>query len=198
MNMLEMVRAVMLDNGLGEPTALNTGGPSDAGTAERIIEREAQTVLLEDAWAFNVKGKLALTPDGSSHIQVPDGTLIIDVDDADMWKNVRQVGDRLYDFDNNTDEFDQDVSIMVTLRYGPECFPMHMKQYLVARASRAMAAFRKDSARFNYLQGLERDAFIRARQVENDLQDVNITNTDGVQGAAGHIDRLSGGSPWVA
>lgn len=177
MTRLEMVKKIMRDNGLAEPPSLDSNGASDAAMAERLLDDEALLTLAEDCWGFNERYDVTLDPDANDHITVPDGSLVVDVYGGDEWKNVRQLGERLYDFDNDTDEFEEDVKIRVTLRYKVECFPFHIKQYAVARASRALAAFRKDSARFGYLQQLERDARIRALQVEGDIADHNVNKT---------------------
>lgn len=192
MTQLEMVKKIMRDNGLAEPPSLDTNGASDAAMAERLLEDEALLTLAEDCWGFNHKYDVTLEPDANDHLVVPDGTMVIDVHGSDEWRNVRQLGERLYDFDDNTDEFDADVKIRVTLRYKPSCFPFHIKQYAVARASRAFAAYRKDSARFGYLQQLERDARIRALQVEGDIADHNILNTQDSLRATGVIHHHQG------
>ena len=134
MTKLEMVQEVIRRLTGRTPPALDTGGASDAANAERVLIDNARRAATQ-GWAFNTKETLTLTPNGSGNIVMPSGTLWINTDGLDTYKNYVQIGDKLYDKTNNTYVFDQDVSVTVRLRYDPECFPEHIQHWLVSKTA---------------------------------------------------------------
>lgn len=111
----------------------------------------------------------------TNQIVVPDGCLDIDTTGADSWKDLVQLGDHLYDRDNNTDQFDASVKCQYTLRYGFACLPYKLQQYIVAKAT--VAFYERFPARQNTILGRlmehEVNAKVRADQFKSDLLDSN-------------------------
>lgn len=115
----------------------------------------------------------------SNQIVVPDGCLDIDATDSDAWRDIVQIGDHLYDRDDNTDQFDAAIKCEYTLRYGFGCLPYKLQQYIVAKAS---VTFYE---RFPAMKGMilarlmehELNAKVRADQFRSDLSDTNLLFT---------------------
>ena len=62
MTKLEAVALILMRNGMGPPSQLDTGGPSEAGIAERMIDAE-EVDLQARGWHYNTVRNYDLEPD---------------------------------------------------------------------------------------------------------------------------------------
>ena len=85
---------------------------NDTDAAQQVLN-EVMIELLLDGWDFNNTRK-TLTPDANKNIAVSPNYLRVDgrVDDFKRRLSVRS--NKLYDLDNDTDEFDKEVVLKIT------------------------------------------------------------------------------------
>lgn len=133
MTKLEAVREILRSAGLGEAPALDTGGASNASFAERLLD-EQDLEVQTDGWLFNTRTKVRLTPDIAGIIIMPAGSITIDSDDVDYYRNITQLGRRLFDLDKNTGVFTDPITVTYTIRFGFDCIPQPVQKYITRRA----------------------------------------------------------------
>jgi len=101
--------------------------------AKDEIKRTSRKVQAEGL-TFNTE-KRTLTPDEEHHeITLPSGTLRIYPVDPD--KRVVWRGDKLYDKDKLTYEFNEEIEVVIIIGMDFEDLPEHVRQYIVVRAGR--------------------------------------------------------------
>lgn len=123
--------------GFNPPPTLDTGGTSITAEAERYLDEQTREILAEggDGQFFNARENVELTPDGSGHVLLPSGTIMIRSDGADAWRKLTQLGDRLYDRDNNTDVFSGPVRVAYTSLWEFECAPEPIQKRIAMEAA---------------------------------------------------------------
>lgn len=130
MTKLEAIQIMLTACGLNPPSSLDTGGASDAANAERILDDTELRIQTKEQWNFNRRANVELKPDGAGKIRVPDSVIAIDTCCESLYRNVVQVGDYLYDKDNNTDVFAGPIKVEYTLRYDWDCIPHPIQDYI--------------------------------------------------------------------
>lgn len=121
--------------------SLDTGGASEQAFVERFIDDEILVVSVE-RWHYNVRTNVELTPDSTTgQIDVPTGTTSIDTSRESAHINATQLGDRLYDVENNTNDFSDHSTVKVeyTAAYAWGCMPEYIRQYVAAKSARIFA-----------------------------------------------------------
>lgn len=193
MTKLEAVRLIMRRCGLLPVTALDTDGFSIAADVERELD-DTELEVQAMGWHYNTRVDVELEPDVDDHIQVPTGTIAIDVAGAHFdVKDGVQVGQYLFDRENNTDEFDSSVQASYRLRYGFGCIPYQVRKWIVAKAALKFAESRfPKQAALRLLYEEERDAEAMARQYDGDASDVNLLRTPDSRAVKGGRD-----GPWL-
>lgn len=104
-----------------------------ATTAENQIDtttRQVQTQQLN----FNTDFEYELQPDENDEIQIPTGTLSLDL--SDRTRNVVWRNGKLYDKDRKTYTFNGSVKVDITWGFEFEKLPEHVRQYIVVKAGR--------------------------------------------------------------
>lgn len=177
MTTLEGINEIMALCGHLPVPSLDTGGPSAAAMAEVCIV-EAERHVQTQGWHYNTHKDLELTPDiVTSKIALPTGTLTIDSWGQSAWRDVSQVGGYLYDRDNNTDEFDDNLFVKVVLRFEFPCIPQPVQDYIVTVAAIRYATMRQMA---DVARSLEPKMFrmrAEARRFDGLSADVNLLNT---------------------
>lgn len=186
MNKLRAVNRIFNKCGIGSVSALDTGGASLASEAERLIDSVAMEVQAE-GWHFNIRTNVEVEPDGSDNIVVPSGTIAMDTDAASIHIDTAQVGDKLYNKDDNTDEFASSVYTEQTLAYSFGCIPFAIKNYIVARAAVEFArVFKNMEPRLiRQLEGDMLKAKVEANRYEVQQSDINMLQTEESLAAVG-------------
>jgi len=188
MRKIDAVNIVLTSNGLGETTSVDTSGPSDAALASRLVDEEDLRIQMR-GWHYNTRKDVELSPDNSGFIYLPTGTIRIDSCCADAWRNITQVGERLYDLDNNTFVFGSSVRVSYVLRFDIECIPEPVAQWIAARA--AMSFFRRRGFRVNrelvnMIADTERQAMVAAYQFDADTSNLNLNDTKHMREVLGY------------
>lgn len=189
MTKLEGVNWVLRGVGMAGTAALDTSGNSDAAHAERILD-EVEQEIQSRGWYYNTRCKVSLTPDGSDNILLPDGVLTIDSDYTDAWRKVTQVGGKLYDLDNNTDEFEGNLIVTYVLRYDFGCIPPPIQHYIACVAAmRFNETPRGHPTRRVKLARDEASAQAMANRFDQDTSDTNILHTNDAEMVRGRRHR---------
>lgn len=194
MTKLDAVNMILTKAGLYRVSVLDTNGASDATEAERVLDEEELRIQLE-GWHYNMREDVELTPDSqTSKIYLPTGCLTIDSDQGDSWRNITQVGDYLYDRDDNTDEFTENLICSYTLRYSFECIPIEVRQYIAVQAACSFMEnrplTREKFARLGLLREDAQRARTRALQINGDREDANTLNTADAMATRGGRSRV--------
>jgi len=182
---LEAVNSVLRRVGKHPVPALDTGGISEAGRIEAIIDDVERRVQYE-GWGFNRRTNVTLTPDSGNgdKITVPDGVISIDIEDGT--RKVIQRGDYLYDLDNNTDAFGSAVTVTYTLRMSWCSIPPVIREFIVSEAAKEWNA---DFGRPQKQSRLEEEALIarqRAFRDDQEAEDTNVFDTHEHRALRGH------------
>lgn len=163
-------------------SALDTGGSSEQAFIEDFLNEEILIVSTEP-WHYNTRSNVTLTPDASTgQISIPAGTTTIDSDAENESVNVTPLGDKLYDKDNNTDDFsDRDgLKVTYTVAYAWGCMPLPVREYVAAKTARVFA----ESPRVRMMELIpslrheEQRLRTLAKRADAELSDVNILETD--------------------
>ena len=175
---LALVNRILSFNGQFPVTALQSSDQSWVARAEEFLDDENRSMQDENRWSVSVRTNVELTPDANSHLIVPDGALVTHADAQDASLDIVQVGERLYDRANNTDEFDSSIRVRIAYLYAVHCIPEHLQSLAAARAAERLCVFRGDSQRYQSVQLEVRKAYIRACQVDGDVQHHSTANNE--------------------
>lgn len=134
MTKLEAVQRIILDAGRDPCSRLDTGGTSEAAWAERLLEQEELRIQTQD-WYYNKRWNETVSPGSDGRVMLPAGVITLYTDAPGVRLDFTQLGDHLYDLDNNTDQFTDDLTVSYTLRYDFGCIPQPIQEYIAAIAS---------------------------------------------------------------
>lgn len=174
---LALVNRILSYNGQFPVSTLQTSDQSWVARAEEFLDDENRIMQDENRWSVSVRKDVELTPDTiTGYIAIPDGALVTHSDASDAALDIVQVGGKLYDRTNNTDVFDTSVRVRVSYLYGVHCIPEHLQSLAAARAAERLCMFRGDSQRYQAIQLATRQAYVRACQVDGDVQHFTTEN----------------------
>ncbi len=108
-------------------------------------------------------------------IVLPESALNIDsIDD----NNVVQLGGKLYDRENNTDMFDESVTVTYTALVDFDCLPEAFARYVMyAAAERFGVSYSNNKSTLGYIGMKLREAQAIWKRTEQDSSDVNVLNS---------------------
>lgn len=192
MTVLEAVNIILSTAGLGQVANLESNQRSDASYAERTLN-EVELRVQKIGWNYNTREDVELTPDGDSKIEVPTGVIWIDSHGSHAWRNITQVGSRLFDRDNNTSNFTGTLRVRYVLRFDFDCIPHPVADYIAAEAAYEFA--RRHGPRFiqphqvgfvvAHARDLRNRARNDARRYEADTANINLLDTPNVRAVEG-------------
>lgn len=113
---LDAVNRILRGAGYSPVNSLETDGVNDATVAEQVLDETNMQVQLPGIHC-NTR-VTTYTPDANGHIVIPDETLEVDTTGVSAYKNVCQTGKTptlLYDLDNETDEFEDDLHLRIVV-----------------------------------------------------------------------------------
>lgn len=128
------------------------------------------------------------------------GTVIeidVDPDQSDAGSNISMQEDRLYDLEDNTDEFDGDLKVWYKLLMPFAKLPPYIQELVVADAAVVMNDNNGVPARAAALRDAARLARVRARQADTRTADTNVLETRDVRAVLGNrmdIEQYYGGA----
>jgi len=178
---LQAINEVLEASGRRHVNALDTGGSSEAGQAERVLDRISAQIQAK-GWYENTEDGggtgIEMVPDGSKHITVDADVLFIDTVGLSVVKNVAVRNGRLYDLDNQTDEFDDSVYVKIVRELDFADLTMGIQRLIIARAAQIFQRRRTEQ--------VSRDLFLRdemiaaerdAGQSDQETADRNVLQT---------------------
>jgi len=246
---LDAVREILARNGLQHITALDTGGASMAGTAERTLDRE-ELAFQTIGWHYNIRRNVTISPslytfnnaawtastkgitqagkfttatvgqtisitsgatagdvvvtavDPSGNwvnvdtsinatdlasgvagnatnniIAVPTGAIWIDTDLESYSIDAAQNGSRLYDVENGTQFWDQDLVCTYAVRLSFECIPELYARHIMLLAAAEFASAYGNKDRLRSIREALYDSHGTVRAADARLQDYNVLNS---------------------
>jgi len=175
---LDAVNNVLRRIGLTPVSSLDTNGLSAAAHAERFIDAADRSCQAR-GWHFNTRRGVLLSRDSvTNKIAVPSSTYHIDTDGTSKNIDVTVVGGNLYDLENNTDVWAQDLYVTYVAHTDFVDLPEAFADYVVTEAAYQFNRFhKKDQALDSMLKDELALRWVRLRQADDDRADVNVLNT---------------------
>lgn len=187
----EAVEQVLQGAGQYRISALDTNGTSIVADAEYFLN-QCMVEVQSMRWHYNTKTNVDLSTDGSGVATVPTGTTSIDTIAESASKDVTQLGDHLYDRENNTTNLGESSTVKVeyTLNYRWECIPVPIRIYVVKCATVHLCT--KLGRRELLPMALaEREKFyVRAVQFDTEMADHNLLGTTEASRVMGRRDQI--------
>ena len=189
MNKLDAVNAVLRRIGLTPVAALDTTGTSVQAQAERYLD-DADRSCQARGWHFNTRINVTLTRNVSNKIAVPANTYRIDTCDIDADKDVTVVGGYLFDIENNTDVWTQNLNVSYVAKADFTDLPQTFADYIISEAAYMFnRAHKKDKDLDPLLRAEVERRFFEARREDNDRADINVLNTTDMAQVRGRTSR---------
>lgn len=190
MTKLEGVNEVLIAAGRDPVKALDTDGASPAAEAERRLDR-ANIDVQSLGWHFNRRKNVELEPNDDGNIEVPEGVITIDGDQENGESiNITTVGNGLYNLDDNTDEFEDNVTVAYVLCYLFPCVPLLVQKLITATAAVEYNLTRYGTKeRQPRLEYNKQMAWSYAARYDEDVADVDVLDTDEMRSLRGGRDR---------
>lgn len=175
---LDAINAVLRRVGLGPVAVLDTNGISAAAHAERFIDETSRSTQAR-GWHFNTRRSVKLDPDPTTlKIAVPGTVFHIDTDGDSSNVDVTVVGGNLYDLENNTDQWSQSLYVTYVVLADFDDLPEAFADYVVSEAAYKFNRYhKKDQALDAMLKDEVQLRWVRVKQAEDDLADVNVLRT---------------------
>jgi hypothetical protein len=169
---------IVLGAGTGEsPVSTLSSGLGDAELAERVldeVDRDVQAI----GFHCNTEFSVTLTRDSVTNtISVPANTLSVDpAEDTEFEDlNITQRGGTLYDLDNHTNVFTQNIQVDIVYKLDFEDLPYHIAYYIAQRAARTYQQRNLGSQVLDAAETREEQAAReRMEEKEEQLDDYNV------------------------
>lgn len=133
MTKLEAVNICLSNMGQPKVTDLNATA-IDAEIAADVIDEVSREVQ-DHGWHWNTEFH-KLTPDANDNILVPANAIRIDTAKSDVDVNVTVRGNKLFDLDRNSYEFDNGLELVFAVYLEFDKLPATAKRYIAIRAAR--------------------------------------------------------------
>lgn len=177
MEKLTAVNEVLRRVGLPPVSALATDS-SAAAHAERFIDSVDRAVQSK-GWHFNTRRRVLLSPDpNTGKIAVPGATFHVDTDAESRHVDVTVSGGVLFDIENNTDTWSQDLYVRYIAKTDFPDLPEAFADYVVTEAAYQFNRFhKKDQALDSMIRDELPIRWTRLKQYEHEHSDVNVLDT---------------------
>lgn len=134
-NKLDSVNEMLEAIGESPATALDTGGTSIEARAEVTLDRNSRRVQ-EEGWFENTDKDVTLSPDASDNIILDSDVLRVDTTGVNAYQNLSVVDGKLYDRDDQTDEFTGSVTVDIVRLLSFDNLSEKLRQRITKEASR--------------------------------------------------------------
>ena len=177
---LEAVNVMLRALGQSPVSSLENNNDVTVSKAKATLEeynREVQSL----GWKFNTEEDYKLVTDSNNKIAIPLDALQIDPDDNA--KKYVQRGQFLYDTDNHTDTFTQNVKVTLVFYLDYETLPEIARRYIAIKAARAFfRRERKDPDQDTITAREEYEAKANADRMYARVADQTLLSTGTVRG----------------
>lgn len=123
-----MLRAI----GEGAVSSIDTGN-ADVAECVELLRAHSRKLQLR-GWWFNTDYNYTLTPDGNSNLILPSNTLKVDASLEYRYKNVTMRGLKLYDVEEHTLIFTEDMDVDLITGQAWDDLPQSAREYIVSAA----------------------------------------------------------------
>ena len=177
---LEAVNVMLRALGQSPVSSLENNNDVTVSKAKATLEeynREVQSL----GWKFNTEEDYELVTDSNNKIAIPLDALQIDPDDNA--KKYVQRGQFLYDTDNHTDTFTQNVKVTLVFYLDYETLPEIARRYIAIKAARAFfRRERKDPDQDTITAREEYEAKANADRMYARVADQTLLSTGTIRG----------------
>ena len=173
---LDAVNQILSSVGQAPVTTLNLQNPEVSIPINTL--REVSRMVQLEGWSFNVERKVTMKPDSvTKKIGYPSNILSMDANEEEhhgKYDIVRREG-FLYDRNNHTYQFDEDVKVDVTYYFDFQHLPPAIQAYITARSARMCAVKMIGDAALNQML-MEQEQLTRAYALDDECNqgDYNI------------------------
>lgn len=167
---LEAVNAMLEAIGETPVNSLSNSGVVDAVKARSELRRKSRQ-LQQEGWHWNTLRSYKLYPvTPSKEIILPSNTLRVDTVGNDFEINVVQRGNRLFDNDKHTYEFDRELTVDLVIGLDWEELPEAARAYIYMSAARKFqqdAIGSSELSQFHLRDEMMAYAALQAAEAEN-------------------------------
>ena len=172
---LEAVNLML--SAIGEAPVSSLTDPSllDASLAKEVLE-QTSIALQTRGLHCNTDLNLKLTRDATSNeINLPTNTAKVDSTGTSVTRDVVQRGSKLYDRDNHTFTFDEDIYVDIVYLLEFDDLPQHVRRYAMTKASRRFQTrFMGSETLAGFTAQDEQEALIEFERTEAQTEDTNL------------------------
>lgn len=152
---------------------------ADVANALRCLRTVNQTIQAK-GWTWNIQDNFILQPDlYTKQIPYVDNYLVVQATGGATPTVYRNRGGFVYDSSNQTDQFDNNLTVRIILKQPFDEMPTCFRDLIVTKASRMFnAKFFGDANVDAYLAQQEREAYIQSMEYEMDYSASNMLSGD--------------------
>lgn len=137
---LEAVNVMLAVIGESPINSLNSPSVVDAVTAQAVLSEISRTVQ-SVGWHFNIEENVVLSPTVyDKEIQLPGNCLQVSPAGADRFADVAQRGQRLYNREKHSYQFDKSLTVNMVVLLPFNELPEAARYYITVRAARTFQA----------------------------------------------------------
>lgn len=162
---------------IGEAPVSSLNDPSllDASLAKEVLDQTAVSIQTRGLHC-NTDLKLKLIRDAvTNQIVLPTNTAKVDSSDVSAHRDVVQRGTKLYDRENHTFVFDENITVDIVYLLDFDDLPQHVRRYVMTKASRRFQTrFMGSETLAGFTAQDEQEALIEFERTEAQTEDSNL------------------------
>ena len=173
---LEAVNLML--SAIGEAPVSSLTDPSllDASLAIEVLKQTSMAIQTRGLHCnTDLNYKLTRLPAQSNEINLPTNTAKVDSTGSSAYRDVVQRGTRLYDRENATFTFDEDIYVDIVYLLDFDELPQHVRRYVMTKASRRFQTrFMGSETLAGFTAQDEQEAYIEFERTEAQTEDSNL------------------------
>lgn len=178
MNRLDAVNEILSAVGVRPVDALDTDGTSLSAEAERWLDRELLRIQSQ-GWHYNIRKDVTYSPAEDGYIYPANEIIWVDSDQDDSTTDICLVGGRIYNRDDNTFTFTDDIKIRDCTLWDFACVPHPVRDYILKSAAYRFARAVRRELRLDpgVIRDIQEDLLLAqtaAHQFDNDSSNDNM------------------------
>ena len=176
---LDAVNEILAAVGESPVNTLENPTNVDVISAIRILNRVNRMEQGRD-WSFNLVPSLTLNPDVfTKKIKWADSYLRLRGANGEIYM---KRGGQLFDFTNQTDKFEDSITVEAILLFPFDEMPEALRTYIIAKAAKEFqTSFLGDPNLYQELHMKEQEAWARLQEYEIDMTQPNLLQSQAVQ-----------------
>jgi len=172
---LEAVNLMLSAIGEAPVSSLNDPSLLDASLAKEVLDQTSVSIQTRGLHC-NTDLKLKLIRDAvTNQIVLPTNTAKVDSSDVSAHRDVVQRGTKLYDRENHTFVFDENITVDIVYLLDFDDLPQHVRRYVMTKASRRFQTrFMGSETLAGFTAQDEQEALIEFERTEAQTEDSNL------------------------